>query len=83
MEYLNRAVNKGYSVLATLQHSREFDAIRSDAAFQALLSAAAARRDNALTAFREAGGHRLLGPGRATPDLDTGEWASGSGPPRS
>jgi serine/threonine protein kinase len=81
MDYLNRAVNKGYSVLATLQHSREFDAIRSDVAFQALLADAAARRDDALTAFREAGGHRLLGPGRATRDLDTGEWASGSGPP--
>ena len=81
LEYLVRAVNKGYSVLSTLQHSREFEAIRSDPAFQALLADTAARRDRALTAFREGGGHRLLGSGAATGDLDTAEWASGSGSP--
>ncbi|HEU4687252.1 MAG TPA: hypothetical protein VFS23_02770, partial [Vicinamibacterales bacterium] len=81
LEYLVRAVNKGYSVLSTLQHSREFEAIRSDPAFQSLLADAAARRDRALTAFRDAGGHRLLGSGRASRDLDTAEWASGSGSP--
>jgi tetratricopeptide (TPR) repeat protein len=81
LEYLVRAVNKGYSVLSTLQHSREFEAIRSDPAFQALLADTAARRDRALTAFREGGGHRLLGSDGAARDLDTAEWASGSESP--
>jgi non-specific serine/threonine protein kinase len=63
--HLSRAVAKGYCVLSTLQNSREFDALRGDPAFQALLADAAARRDRALAAFHEAGGHRLLGPGHA------------------
>jgi non-specific serine/threonine protein kinase len=65
LELLRRAVAKGYYVLSTLQSGREFDALRGDAAFQALLADAAAGRDRALAAFQEAGGPRLLGSGHA------------------
>jgi len=58
---LRRAVAKGYFVAPTLSGSRQFDALRSDPAFQALLAEAEAGRQRALTAFREAGGERLLG----------------------
>jgi serine/threonine protein kinase/tetratricopeptide (TPR) repeat protein len=61
LEYLKRAVAKGYWVLPTLQHSPEFDAIRNDGEFQALMADAAAGRDQALAAFLEGGGRRLLG----------------------
>jgi len=59
--YLQRAVAKGYFVAPTLSNSRAFDALRSDPAFQALLTQADAGRQQALAAFREAGGERLLG----------------------
>jgi hypothetical protein len=59
--YLRRAVGKGYFVAATLARSPAFDALRSDLDFQALLSEAEAGRRQALAAFREAGGERLLG----------------------
>jgi hypothetical protein len=58
---LRRAVAKGYFVAPTLSGSRQFDALRSDAAFQELLAEAEAGRRQALAAFREAGGERLLG----------------------
>ena len=61
LDYLSRAVAKGYCVLPTLQHSHEFDALRGDPAFEAVLADAARGRDQALAAFREAGGERLLG----------------------
>jgi non-specific serine/threonine protein kinase len=66
MEYLRRAVSKGYWVPVTLQRGREFDALRADEAFQALLAEAARGRDSARTAFREGGGERLLGRFAAT-----------------
>jgi hypothetical protein len=59
--YLQRAVAKGYFVVPTLLGSRHFDALRSDAAFHTLLMEAEAGRQQALAAFREAGGERLLG----------------------
>jgi tetratricopeptide (TPR) repeat protein len=59
--YLRRAVAKGYFVAATLSGGRAFDALRSDPRFQALLSEAESGRQQALAAFREAGGERLLG----------------------
>ena len=59
--YLRRAVAKGYFVAPTLSGSRAFDALRSDPRFQALLSEAESGREQALVAFREAGGERLLG----------------------
>lgn len=61
LEYLQRAVARGYSVAPTLSDAPAFDALRSDPAFQALLSEARAGREEALAAFRETGGERLLG----------------------
>jgi serine/threonine protein kinase/tetratricopeptide (TPR) repeat protein len=59
--HLQRAVAKGYFVAATLSGGRAFDALRSDPSFQALLAEAEAGREQALAAFRESGGERLLG----------------------
>lgn len=59
--HLRRAVAQGYFVAPTLSGSRPFDALRSDGAFQELLAEAEAGREQALAAFREAGGERLLG----------------------
>lgn len=59
--HLRRAVAQGYFVAPTLSGSRPFDALRSDPAFQELLAEAEAGREQALAAFREAGGERLLG----------------------
>ena len=59
---LQRAVAKGYFVSPTLETSSQFDALRSDSAFRALLAEAEAGRRRALAAFREAGGERLIGP---------------------
>ncbi len=61
--YLQRAVAKGYSVAPTLSRSPQFDALRNDPAFQALVVEAEAGRARALIAFRESGGERLLGTG--------------------
>jgi serine/threonine protein kinase len=61
LAWLQRAVAKGYSVAPTLAAGLQFDALRSDPAFQALFADAEADRQRALTAFREAGGERLLG----------------------
>jgi len=61
LEQLRRAVDKGYAVAPTLSGSRQFDAMRSDSAFQTLLAQAEASRRDALAAFRQAGGERLLG----------------------
>jgi hypothetical protein len=61
LDELQRAVAKGYAVAPTLSNSPQFDAMRNDPAFQALLAAAEAGRRDALAAFREAGGERLLG----------------------
>ena len=60
LPYLQRAVARGYFAAPTLAQSRQFDALRSDPVFQALLSDAEAGRQEALGAFREAGGERLL-----------------------
>ena len=59
---LQRAVAKGYFVSPTLETSPQFDALRSDSAFRALLAEAEAGRRRALAAFREAGGEQLIGP---------------------
>jgi hypothetical protein len=59
--YIQRAVAKGYCVAPTLSAATQFDALRSDSAFQSLLAEAEADRQQALAAFRESGGERLLG----------------------
>jgi hypothetical protein len=61
LEFLERAVAKGYYVAPTLIQRPQFDALRNDPRFRALLSRAEAGRDEALAAFRGAGGDRLLG----------------------
>jgi hypothetical protein len=48
-------------VVPTLSASRSFDPLRSDQRFHAILGEAEAGRQQALAAFREAGGERLLG----------------------
>jgi non-specific serine/threonine protein kinase len=61
LEHLRAAVAKGYFVAPTLRGQRQFDALRGDAAFEAVLADAEAGRQQALAAFRERGGERLLG----------------------
>jgi len=58
---IQRAVAKGYSVSSTLSGRPHFAALRQDPRFQALLEQAEAGRRQALAAFTEAGGERLLG----------------------
>jgi Tfp pilus assembly protein PilF len=58
---LKRAVAKGYTVAPTLARSASFDALRDHAGFRELLEEAEAGRQQALAAFREHGGERLLG----------------------
>jgi TolB-like protein/tetratricopeptide (TPR) repeat protein len=60
LERLQQAVAKGYFVAPTLSGRRQFDALRSDPRFRALLEEAEAGRQRALAAFRDAGGERLI-----------------------
>jgi hypothetical protein len=61
LDFLRRAVAKGYFVVPTLSGAPQFDALRGNPGFQSVLAAAIAGRDQALAAFREGGGERLLG----------------------
>ncbi|HEY7924286.1 MAG TPA: protein kinase [Vicinamibacteria bacterium] len=61
MKFLRRAIDKGYTVATTLAEGPAFHALRGDAAFQQLLADAESGRQQALAAFRESGGERLLG----------------------
>jgi TolB-like protein/predicted Ser/Thr protein kinase len=61
MPYLDRALARRYYVASTLVSWPQFDALRGDPGFQALLSDAEAGRARARVAFVEAGGERLLG----------------------
>ena len=58
---LRSAVEKGYFVAPTLSGRRQFDPLRGDPAFRALLEQAEAGRQRALAAYREANGERLIG----------------------
>jgi serine/threonine-protein kinase len=60
LDYLQRAVARGYFVAPTLAGWPQFDALRSEPAFQTLVAEAAQGRQQALAAFREAGGDLLL-----------------------
>jgi non-specific serine/threonine protein kinase len=60
-EHLRQAVAKGYYPASTLARSRQFDALRETAAFQAIQADADAGQERALAAFRDSGGERLLG----------------------
>jgi TolB-like protein/tetratricopeptide (TPR) repeat protein len=59
--YLQRAVAKGYFASPTLSHAGQFNPLRTDPAFEALLTEAEAGRQRALAAFRDAGGEKLVG----------------------
>jgi eukaryotic-like serine/threonine-protein kinase len=61
LDRLRRAVAKGYYVSPTLAVRPQFDALRSDPTFRALLDEAETGRQRALAAFRQAGGERLIG----------------------
>jgi serine/threonine protein kinase/tetratricopeptide (TPR) repeat protein len=61
LERLQRASAKGYFAVQTLSERSQFDALRNDPRFHALLEEAAAGRARAAAAFRDAGGERLLG----------------------
>jgi hypothetical protein len=61
LAHLRRAVSKGYFVAPTLSGRRQFDGLRSEPAFQALLADAESGRQRALAAFRADGGERLVG----------------------
>jgi tetratricopeptide (TPR) repeat protein len=58
---LQRAVAKGYFPAATLATRSQFDPLRQNAAFRALLAEAEEGKQQALRAFRDAGGERLVG----------------------
>ena len=60
LDFLERAVARGYFPVATLERAPQFDALRDIALFQALVADAEAGRGRALAAFREAGGELLL-----------------------
>jgi hypothetical protein len=61
LDYLKRAVAKGYFVYPTLAGSAAFDPLRGNPAFQEVLAQAENNRERARAAFRAAGGERLLG----------------------
>jgi tetratricopeptide (TPR) repeat protein len=61
LEFLRRAIDKGYFVATTLANRPQFDALRGRRDFQELLADAEEGRRQALAAFQDAGGNRLLG----------------------
>jgi len=61
LDLVGRAVAKGYWVVTTLERSPEFETLRGDSEFQAIIAEAVTGRDRAAAAFREEGGERLLG----------------------
>jgi tetratricopeptide (TPR) repeat protein len=61
LPFLKRAVAKGYFVTETLEGRPQFDALRHNPEFAAIVAHAHAGRARARAAFRQAGGERLLG----------------------
>ena len=66
LDYLQRAVGKGYFAVDTLTGRPQFDDVRGEPAFRALVDQAEEGRRRALDAFREAGGEALIGVAPAT-----------------
>ena len=60
LDFLQKAVARGYFVAPTLARRPQFDALRGVPAFQTLLADAETGRERALAAFRQAGGEQLL-----------------------
>ena len=61
LRYIRQSVAKGYFVAPTLERRTQFDAVRDQPHFQAMLATAQEGRTRSLAAFRDAGGERLLG----------------------
>jgi hypothetical protein len=61
LEYVERAIGRGYHVAQTLSTARQFEPLRDQPRFQAVQQKAEAGREQARAAFVEAGGKRLLG----------------------
>jgi tetratricopeptide (TPR) repeat protein len=61
LNYVERAIAKGYYVAPTLERRTQFGGVRSEPRFQAILAAAQEGRTRSLAAFRNTGGQRLLG----------------------
>ena len=61
LNYLQRAIERGYYVAHTLERRTQFDAVRDQPVFRSILAAAHDGRARSLAAFRAAGGERLLG----------------------
>ena len=61
LPFLRRAVDKGYFAAPALAGRPHFDALRGRPEFETLVADAELGRRRALTAFRDAGGERLLG----------------------
>jgi hypothetical protein len=61
LDLVRRAVEKSYAAATTLEIARSFDALRGEAAFEAVLSRARADRELGLADFQAHGGERLLG----------------------
>ncbi len=61
LDYIQRAVARGYYVAQTLERRTQFDAVRERPEFMSILAAAHDGHTRSLDAFRNAGGERLLG----------------------
>jgi serine/threonine protein kinase/tetratricopeptide (TPR) repeat protein len=61
LEYVQKAIEKGYYVVQSLERRTQFDAVRDRPDFQAIFTAAQEGRARSLQAFRDTGGDRLLG----------------------
>jgi serine/threonine-protein kinase len=61
LRHIRRAVKQGYFVSPTLARWRQFETLRDDPTFVAIVEEAEAGRRRAVAAFRDAGGPRMLG----------------------